>query len=167
MHQLKEIERMKIGKIIAIGAGTVILSVGGGMVGSSLVSNEGNTSGNLLTTITDVFAKEEPDVTVPLELFLTNLKSTDEDEGKYALQIEIAVGVKGEENAALVTEKTAVVRDSIIRTLSVKNHKNVMETDANGNLILKKELKNSLNDTLGDEIVTDIFITNVVQQRTK
>lgn len=167
MHQLKEIERMKIGKIIAIGAGTVILSVGGGMVGSSLVSNEGDTSENLLTTITDVFAKEEPDVTVPFELFLTNLKSTDEDEGKYALQIEIAVGVKGEENAALITEKTAVVRDSIIRTLSVKNHKNVMETDENGNLILKKELKSSLNDTLGDEIVTDIFITNVVQQRTK
>lgn len=156
---------MKIGKTIAIAIGVFVLSAGGGMIGSSFANGEENDFMESFNSFKESFAKEEPEVTVPLEPFLTNLKTTDET--KYALQIEMSIGVRGEENSAVVTEKTALIRDSIIRTLTTKTAGNVMDSDENNSLLLKEEVKDTLNQTLGTDIVTGIFVTNIVQQRTQ
>ncbi len=95
----------------------------------------------------------------PLENFTVNLLS---DNGRRYLKVQMNLELDGEELAAELETKTAVVRDIIIRLLSSKTLEEV--STAKGKEKLKEQIVNQLNLRLRDGNIRHVYFTEFVVQ---
>lgn len=111
-----------------------------------------------------VFAKEQEEkeaITVPLEEFLVNMKSSS---GKMNyVRMEISLSGTSEDFEETVNANLAKVRDAVIHNMYSRTSDSIFE-EKEGMFALKNSLKNRINETLGDEFVKEVYITNIVMQ---
>ena len=79
------------------------------------------------------------------------------------MKIEMSVETTDEDNGAILTEKAAIVRDAIISVLRNKSTANIFD-ESEGVLVIKQEIISKINQSLGSEIASDLYITNIVMQ---
>jgi flagellar FliL protein len=95
----------------------------------------------------------------PLDTFTVNLLS---DSGRRYLKVQMNLELDGEELAAELESKTAVVRDIIIRLLSSKTLEEI--STMKGKDKLKEQMVNQLNLSLRDGEVRRVYFTEFVIQ---
>ncbi len=95
----------------------------------------------------------------PLDTFTVNLLS---DSGRRYLKVQMNLELDGEELAAELESKTAVVRDVVIRMLSSKTLEEI--STAKGKDKLKEQIVNQLNLRLRDGNVRNVYFTEFVVQ---
>ncbi|WP_028273851.1 flagellar basal body-associated FliL family protein [Atopococcus tabaci] len=110
-----------------------------------------------------VFAKEEEKeaITVPLEEFLVNMKSS--SGSMNYVRMEITLSGTSEEFEETVNANLAKVRDAVIHNMYLRTSDSIFE-ETEGMTALKNTLKDRINDTLGDDFVNEVYITNIVMQ---
>ena len=101
---------------------------------------------------------EEDIETVALEPFLSNIGTGEVGGSKY-IRLSISVEVSGEDDATLIEEKMDRVRDSVQGYLIKQTEK-----DINNQEQFKNGLMGNINDSLGEDIVRGILITDRVIQ---
>ena len=122
----------------------------------------GFTSGKAQDIISNLAKEEVVETTVPLEEFLINLDSGTSVKKNF-LKIELSLHSSREGAGELLTANVDQIRDTVISVLRKKTEDTVFKEEEN-KLLLKQELKEAINAQLDEEIVDDIFITNIVTQ---
>lgn len=118
--------------------------------------------GRISQFFTDLTSKDEVEVIIPLEEFLINLSPGEENTDRY-LQIEVSLYSSEEGTQELIESNDAKIRDAIINVLRKQTSDSLFQEEEDS-LILKTQLKDEINEALGETAVTDIFITNIVMQ---
>jgi len=98
-------------------------------------------------------------VLYPLDTFTVNLKS---DSGRRYLKVTMDLELSGQELTAELDNKTAVIRDRIIRILTSKTLEEV--TSRKGKDKLTQQIKNTLNAMLVDGQIQGVYFTEFVIQ---
>lgn len=105
--------------------------------------------------------KTLPEHTVELDEFVVNLA-----DGSHYAKVTLAIGIEkplgGGEGGKLQPKLLAPIRDAIITVLSSKSMKQLVSGE--GKEKLKKELKEKLNELLGDEVVKEVYFTSLTLQ---
>lgn len=96
---------------------------------------------------------------VALDQFIVNLADS---AGRRYLKTKIQLELSGSELAEEVENKTPLIRDAIIRTLSSKTYEEV--STQSGKARLKEEILGNINRNLIDGEVRGIFFTDFVVQ---
>ncbi|WP_320164351.1 flagellar basal body-associated FliL family protein [uncultured Trichococcus sp.] len=149
-------KKQNVPRLILIALLLVALMIGGGTIGSLI------TTGKAKEWITSFNKKEVESILVPQEEFLVNLKSNDGSPDDF-LKIEMSVETIDEEKGAILTEKAAIVRDAIISVLRNKSTENIFD-EAEGVLVIKQEIISKINQNLGSDVASELYITNIVMQ---
>jgi len=149
-------KKQNVPRLILIAVILVALMIGGGTIGSLI------TTGKAKEWITSFNKKEVESILVPQEEFLVNLKSNDGSLDDF-LKIEMSVETTDEENGTILTEKAAIVRDAIISVLRNKSTDNIFD-EAEGVLVIKQEIISKINQNLGSDVASELYITNIVMQ---
>lgn len=149
-------KKQNVPRLILIALLLVALMIGGGTIGSLI------TTGKAKEWITSFNKKETESILVPQEEFLVNLKSNDGSPDDF-LKIEMSVETTDEEKGAILTEKAAIVRDAIISVLRNKSTENIFD-EAEGVLVIKQEIISKINQNLGSDVASELYITNIVMQ---
>ena len=95
----------------------------------------------------------------PLDNFTVNLLS---DSGRRYLKVQMNLELDGEELAAELESKTAVIRDVVIRLLSSKTLEEI--STAKGKDKLKEQIVNQMNLRLRDGNIRNVYFTEFVVQ---
>lgn len=98
-------------------------------------------------------------VLYPLDTFTVNLKS---DNGRRYLKVTMDLELSGQELTAELDNKTAVIRDRIIRILTSKTLEEV--SSRKGKDKLTQQIKDSLNAMLDDGQILGVYFTEFVIQ---
>ncbi|MDB6353473.1 flagellar basal body-associated FliL family protein [Trichococcus sp. K1Tr] len=149
-------KKQNVPRLVLIAVILVALMIGGGTIGSLI------TTGKAKEWITSFNKKEVETILVPQAEFLVNLQSNDSSLDDF-LKIEMSVETTGEENGTILTEKAAIVRDAIISVLRNKSTANIFD-ESEGVLVIKQEIILKINQSLGSEVASDLYITNIVMQ---
>lgn len=94
---------------------------------------------------------------VPLEPFVVNLSAP----GRY-LKITLNLELKSVKDQEAVTERMAMIRDTVITILSSKSSDAVSGPE--GKFQLKDEILFRVNQSLGREVIKNIYFTEFVMQ---
>lgn len=131
-----------------------ILVAIGVIAGNYLANPEMSASGN---------EEEEKieEVTVPLEEFVLNLEPTN-NVNRY-VRMEISLSTIEENGVELIEGNLDKIRDSIINTVSRQTVGDIFDEEV-GTSNLKDILKESLNTEFEEELIHQVYITNVVVQ---
>lgn len=131
-----------------------ILVAIGVIAGNYLANPEMSASGN---------EEEEKieEVTVPLEEFVLNLEPTN-NVNRY-VRMEISLSTIEENGVELIEGNLDKIRDSIINTVSRQTVGDIFDEEV-GTSNLKDVLKESLNTEFEEELIHQVYITNVVVQ---
>ena len=95
----------------------------------------------------------------PLDTFTVNLLS---ESGRRYLKVEMNLELSGEELGKELDNKTAVIRDIIIRLLSSKSLEEI--STAKGKEKLKEQIVDQLNMRLRDGHINNVYFTEFVVQ---
>ncbi len=98
-------------------------------------------------------------VLYPLDTFTVNLKS---DNGRRYLKVTMDLELSGQELTAELDNKTAVIRDRIIRILTSKTLEEV--SSRKGKDKLTQQIKDALNAMLDDGQILGVYFTEFVIQ---
>ncbi|SFV50171.1 Flagellar biosynthesis protein FliL [hydrothermal vent metagenome] len=98
-------------------------------------------------------------VLYPLDTFTVNLKS---DNGRRYLKVTMDLELSGQELTAELDNKTAVIRDRIIRILTSKTLEEV--SSRKGKDKLTQQIKDTLNAMLDDGQILGVYFTEFVIQ---
>lgn len=104
--------------------------------------------------------KQEEEHTKLLDEFLVNLKS--EDKSRNYLRIQIALMYGNEKDGKVLEANTNKIRDIIIKQLRNKTSDEMLDIDQT--MEFKKDIINDINVTLRQNIVEDIYFTDLVIQ---
>lgn len=93
--------------------------------------------------------------------FLVNLATDGSGSQKY-ISIKISLVIP-KSDASQVKKNNALIRDSVINVLRQKRESDILSGE-NAVPQLKQELKNTINQNYGKNIVSEVFITDMVIQ---
>ncbi|ALV22033.1 flagellar basal body-associated FliL family protein [Carnobacterium antarcticum] len=153
VQSTKDKEKKKWLKPLIIIVSALII---GGIVSFSI------TSGKVQAFVQRLGEEEKIETTVPLEEFLVNLSPGETGKGQY-LKIELSVYSLEEDAQELIDKNIPQIRDAVISVLRTKTSDTVFQEEE-GSLVLKKELISQINETLGNAVIRDVFITNIIMQ---
>lgn len=111
------------------------------------------------------FSKEEEvvEVTVPLEEFLINLRG-ESQRGQPIIKMELSLSSLHEDSADIVATELAKVRDAVIHVVSSRTSETILE-EVDGEFVIKDDIRNRINQSLGEDIIEDVYFTNILIQR--
>lgn len=96
---------------------------------------------------------------VTMPPFVVNLN---DPMGKRYLKLALNVELKDADSAKEMAAKDAVIRDAVIMLLSSKSYQDLSTMEAK--ILLKKELAERLNQSMGGSKITRVYITDMVVQ---
>lgn len=112
-----------------------------------------------ISDIAKIFKSDE-EYTILLDEFILNLRS--DNLTKNYLRINIALMYTEEKHDKILNLNISKIRDIIIKDLSEKNSKEILDKD--NTLKIKKEIIDHINDALKEDVVKDVYFTNLVIQ---
>lgn len=102
----------------------------------------------------------EEEVVVPMEEFLVNLNPSS-NTNDY-IRMTIAMGTRHKEGEKILEANLARVRDTVIYTTNRQTKDSLF--DDRGRLVLKTILLEEINEALGMEIVSNLYVTEFIVQ---
>lgn len=105
--------------------------------------------------------KSADEYTLPLEEFVVNLHSENGLSKNY-LKVEIALMYKVKKHEKVINANINKIRDVIINDFMKKSAHDIL--DANNIPKIKDEIMRNINDELPEDIVKDVYFTNLVIQ---
>lgn len=108
--------------------------------------------------------KEEvvlPEKTVTLDEFLLNLEPSG-NINRY-IRLELSLSTTKENGVLKIEENMDKIRDVIIYKISRESVETIFE-DEEKSFTLKYELRDDINDALGEDLIHQIYIANIVIQ---
>lgn len=127
-----------------------------GVVIGGYISSQGNDGTNKV--------KEEvviPEQTVTLDEFLLNLEPSG-NINRY-IRLELSLSTTKENGVQEIEENINKIRDVIIYKISRESVETIFADDAKS-FKLKKELSEDINEALGEDIIHQVYISNIVIQ---
>ena len=111
----------------------------------------------------DVVEEEKvlPEKTITLDQFLLNLEPNG-NINRY-IRLELALSTVEENGIEEIEKNINKIRDVIIYKISRESVETIFEDDAKS-FKLKQELKEDINEALGEDIIHNVYITNIVIQ---
>lgn len=100
---------------------------------------------------------EPEEVHIPLEEFLVNT------EGDSMVRLEMTVSSFEEDAEVQVEEEIAKVRDAVIHVVTNRPAEDIY-AEQDGEFIIKHEIRDRVNQSLGEEIISDVYITDILTQ---
>ncbi|WP_193708268.1 flagellar basal body-associated FliL family protein [Alkalibaculum sporogenes] len=116
-------------------------------------------TGNQVSDIVKLFEKDE-EYTTLLDEFVVNLNSI--SGSKNYLKVQVALMYKKGKQGAIIEYNVNKIRDIIIDDLRVKTAEQIMDVDNISKI--KNEIIEDINNALDDEIVKDVYFTNMIIQ---
>lgn len=101
------------------------------------------------------------EVSVPLEEFVLNLEPTSNI--NHYIRFEVSLSSTKENGEEIINSNLNKIRDEIIRTVSSQSVDEIFD-DESGTILLKDLLKQAINETLEDDVIYEVYITNIVVQ---
>lgn len=145
-------EKSKLPKILIIMLVVILLAIT--MLLSYIVF-----SGGPNFDITKLFNQNKEE-NVLLDEFVVNLKS--ENNRKNYLKLQVALMCNEEDDKAIIESNVNKIRDRVVNILLDKTSADILEGDNIKNL--KDELKEEINLALKDELVKEVYVTDLVVQ---
>lgn len=99
--------------------------------------------------------------TVNLEEFVLNLEPT--GNARRYIRLELALSTIEKGGIEKIENKMSVIRDAVIYEVSKRSIDKVYE-DADNSFLLKEQLKNKINEMLDEELINEVYISNMVIQ---
>lgn len=112
----------------------------------------------------EVVEEEEavlPEMTVTLDEFLLNLEPSG-NINRY-IRLELALSTVEENGVEEIEENINKIRDVIIYKISRESVETIFADDAKS-FKMKKELRDDINEALGEDIIHHVYISNIVIQ---
>lgn len=112
----------------------------------------------------EVVEEEEavlPEMTVTLDEFLLNLEPSG-NINRY-IRLELALSTVEENGVEKIDENISKIRDVIIYKISRESVETIFADDAKS-FKMKKELRDDINEALGEDIIHHVYISNIVIQ---
>lgn len=106
------------------------------------------------------FFESKDEYTILLDEFVTNLQ-TEERSNNY-LKIQVALMYKDKKNTSIIESNTSKIRDIVLNDLREKTPEQILEVDKTPEL--KTILLEKLNDSLGNDIIEEVYFTNLIVQ---
>lgn len=151
----------KVGKIltfILLGGVLIVLGIG---LGITVFDTDSD------STIWDRFSfnaeAEAAETAIPLDEFLVNVKG-DSSRGHAIVRMEITVTSFDDQAKDMIAEDIAKVRDAVIHVVSGHSTQTILE-EAEGEFIIKDEIRNRINRSLEEDLIEEVFVTNILIQR--
>lgn len=99
--------------------------------------------------------------TVTLDEFVLNLEPT--GNVRRYIRLELALSTIEKDGLAKIESKMNVIRDVIIYEVSKASVDNIFE-DTDNSFHLKKQLKDKINEALGEDLIYEVYISNMIVQ---
>ena len=104
-------------------------------------------------------AKGEGAIMLPVDPLLTNLL----DGKSYRfMKLSLCLEISGPVQAEKTKARMAVVRDTVVTVVSFKSFRDILSPE--GKVQLKDELMMRFNQLLGERVVQDLYITDIIMQ---
>lgn len=155
MNSEKESKRINKGTLLMFLFIPVLVAVG--VIAGSYFTSTGMTEGDTVLAIKE----NEEEFTVPLEEFLLNVR-TENNINRY-VRLEISLSTEQEESIEVIDSNLDKIRDTVIHAINTQSTDTIFE-EQDGSVSLKNLLKERINQALGDEVIKDVYITNIVMQ---
>lgn len=146
--------------VIGIVAGVTILVAGMG-IGITVFGNPGETS--LLSRFRSSNEAQATEIAIPLDEFIVNVKG-ETARSQSIVRIEITVTSMDDDASEIIATDIAKVRDAVIHVLSSQSVSTIME-EKDGEFIVKDQIKDRINQSLGNELIEDVYVTNILIQK--
>lgn len=154
-----EKKKKKGPKIIIIAALVVLLLFAGVGIGAFVLSDK--EEGSFFSRFTS--EAEASETFIPLEEFLINLKSESKN-SEPVIKMELTITSMIEDAEEVITKDIAKVRDAVIHVVSNKNVESIYNEEE-GHFLIKEDIKARINQELDEEIIEDVYITNILLQK--
>lgn len=155
MKEKKNKKKFALNKNILFIIAVPILMALGVVIGSYI-------SGNAITE------KKEPELeelkeeeTMILDEFILNLEPTN-NVNRY-IKIDLALSTVRKDGLVEIEKNINNIRDVIIYQISRESVEDIFQDD-NKSFALKNKLKTKINDSLGDDLIHQVYISNIVIQ---
>lgn len=102
-------------------------------------------------------------VMMALSPFTINLSKSEGDNTDHYIKISLSLAVTDDTAKTALKNKLPAVRDSVISILSQKKQSDILE-NGNNLLTMKNQIKNSINNAVGLQVVNDVYVTDMVLQ---
>lgn len=162
MAQNNENEKKKKARGIVIGivAAVIVLVVGMG-IGITVFGNPGETS--LLSRFRSLNEAQATEIAIPLDEFIVNVKG-ETARSQSIVRMEITVTSMDDDASEIIATDIAKVRDAVIHVVSSQSVSTIME-EKDGEFIVKDQIKDRINQSLGNELIEDVYVTNILIQK--
>lgn len=162
MAQNSENEKKKTVRTIIIGivAGIIILAAGMGL-GVVLFGEPSDTS--LFARITSSNEDDATEIAIPLDEFLVNVQG-ETARSQTIVRLGLTVTSADEAASEAIASDIAKVRDAVLQVVSRQTASTLMEAK-DGNFVIKDEIKDRINQSVGDDLIEDVYITNILIQK--
>ena len=117
-------------------------------------------AGKTISDVKKVFEKEEVEMTMPMEEFLVNIKST-AGKSRY-LKIRLALMYTEKKHGEILIVNVSRIRDLIIADLRAMDTEELL--DPKGTDDMKEKILEDINTRLGKDIVKEVYITDLIVQ---
>jgi len=149
----KEVKAKRSNKGLFMIIGIIVLALAGAAVTYTLLA--GNKGGSHESKKEE--KKEVKTALVALDSFILNMA----EQGRF-LKVTMQFEIADAANLPLVTEKTPQLRDAIITLMSSKSVESVSSPE--GKLQVKDELLLRANQTIGKQVIKNLYFTEFVMQ---
>ena len=141
---------------------TICGSVGGTVLATHFLApkTEQASSSGKRNAGTGKLSDDEKLVSVPK--FVVNLSTDDPANTQYA-RLKISILVENDDKAAEAKKNMAVIRDAVINVMKKKKASDIL-SNSGSVTALKNELKDGINEELGETLAIQVYVTDLVVQ---
>ncbi|SFC40567.1 flagellar FliL protein [Alkalibacterium subtropicum] len=161
MAQKNEAEKKikKGSKLLIVGGLVVLLLFAGIGIGGFVFASQEDES--FVSRFTP--EAEAVEISFPLEEFLINL-SSESERNQPVVRMELTITSLNEEAEELFGKEIAKVRDAVIHVVANQSVETIYNEEE-GHFLIKNDIKKRINQALEDDVVEDVFITNILLQK--
>lgn len=153
--------KKKVTKIVIIVMAAVVVLVVGMGIGITVFGSPNEES--VISRLTNRAEAEAVETSVPLEEFIVNV-SGETTRSQAIVRMEITVTSFDSDAAELIAEDIAKVRDAVIHVVSSQSADSILE-ETDGEFIVKDNIRDRINQSLGTDLIEEVFVTNILIQR--
>ena len=148
-------------KLIVIVLGVLVLAIVGGAVGT-YIGNHFFAAKEAKPEAATTEKRSGEEITVPLKEFIINLAQEKGGATPY-IKVEMSVLSNNPKNEEVINKNIPLIRDSVVNSLRQKKAEEILIEKA-GFKNLKENLKKEINEDYGSELISEVYITNLVIQ---
>lgn len=151
-------KKKTVTKLVTVIAVSIIVLVVGMGIGITVFGESGEES--LLSRFSS--EDEEKEYSIPLNEFLVNI-SSETARSKAIVRMEMTVTSMDDEAENIISQDIAKVRDAVIHVIANQTDATILEEEE-GDFIIKDLIRDRINQSLNQELIEDVYITNILIQ---